>query len=239
MDNEDLKYWQLEEDSILNGFGAEYFPKNDLEIIDDEFNEALDTIYNLVLQTKQDLLSSLDTNSVVTFFKFPDDLRTSCKQYLIYFAQFLADIGINADTEIKEEYKQTLFKVTPTDKTQSLELIRQALTIYLHAPSFNTFAAQIETNSDIALLQWESNIYHLKAQLALATSIIQAKDSTIESLQLSNFQYKQILESHSKSNHQNKEDIIKGIISVDKYETKGVSINLAEIFRRLKRTIRK
>lgn len=236
LNNKTLKYWQ-DEESILNGFGVEYFPENDLTIIDDELETVITLLENLAVETNRDLLASIDNNSVVTFFQFPNESKTACKQYLLYFAQFLADIGVDADTEIKEELQQTLFKVIPTDKNQSLEQIRQALSVYLQAPSDNTLSSQFANNSDIAIRQWEANIFHLKSQLALVTSIIQAKETTIEMLQLSNYQYKQLLESHSDSKDKNKEDIIKGIVTVDKFETKGLTINIAEIIRRLKRTI--
>lgn len=232
-----LKYWQDDDESMLNGFGVEYFPESDLATIDTEIDTVLTLLENLALQTNQDLLASIDNNSVATFFQFPNEAKTACKQYLLYFAQFLADIGIEADTEIKEELNQTLFRVIPADKNESLEQIRQALSVYLQAPSDNTLPTQLASNSDIAIRQWEANIFHLKSQLALATSIIQAKESAIEMLQLSNYQYKQLLESHSNSKDKNKEDIIKGIVTVDKFETKGLTVNIAEIIRRLKRTI--
>lgn len=237
LDNKALKYWQEDEENILNGFGVEYFPENDLTLIDDELEIVLTLLENLAVDTNRDLLSSIDNNSVVTFFQFPNESKTACKQYLLYFSQFLADIGIDADTEIKEELQQTLFKVIPADKNESLEQIRQALSVYLQAPSDNTLPILLASNSDIAMRQWEANIFHLKSQLALATSIIQAKESAIEMLQLSNYQYKQLLEKNNSSKDKNKEDIIKGIVTVDKFESKGLTINIAEIIRRFKRTI--
>jgi hypothetical protein len=64
----------------------------------------------------------------------------------------------------------------------------------------------------------------------LANAVLQAKDATIQALQLSNYQ---LLSEKEKDD--NKEDVISGIVSVDKYESSGISVNLAEIFRRLKR----
>ncbi|MET3035321.1 hypothetical protein ABXT08_04420 [Chryseobacterium sp. NRRL B-14859] len=235
--HEKIKYWQNEEDSILNGFGIDYFPSNEETEIANEINAILMVTKKIVLQTNRDLLSSIDQDSVITFFQFPSEIRTACKQYLIYFSQFLADLGIPSNTEIKEELNYTLFKVTPQDKNESLEQIRQALTIYLNVP--NDISAHITYQSDISIKQWEANIYHLKSQLALSTSIIQAKDTTIEMLQLSNYQYKQLLKINKNDKDENKEDIIKGILSVDKYEEKGFILNIAEILRRLKRAIKK
>ncbi len=236
--NDKIKYWQ-EEDSILNGFGVEYFPSNNKSIIDTELSYFLEIIETLVNKTNQELLTSIDSEAVVTYFNFPAEIKTACKQYLLYFTQFIADMGVEVDSEIKEELNHTLFKVVPINKNESLERIREALNIYLNAPGDKKFQVQVAEQNDIAVKQWEANIYHLKSQLSLAASIIQAKDSTIEMLQLSNYQYKQLLESQSSKRDSDKEEIIEGIVTIKKYEGKGFSIDLAEIFRRLKRIIKK
>lgn len=238
LNNELVRYFQEDEESMLNGFGIEYFPKNDSEIIQKELDYIIPIIEDLVEKTKNDLLLSLDDDSVSTLFQFPSEIAAASKQYLVYFAQFLADIGIDADTEIKEEANQTLFKVTPKDKTESLEQIRQALAVYLDIPNHPDLIVQDDAQNNIAISQLQSNVFHLKSQLALATSVLQAKEATIEALQLSNYQLKQLVDGQTKK-EENKEDLIKDVVSVDKYENKGVSINLAEILRRLKRTIGK
>jgi hypothetical protein len=148
-------------------------------------------------------------------------------------------MGVLVDTELKEELNHTLFKVIPLDKNESLDKIKDALSIYLRAPNDKGFHVQAAKQTDIAIWQWEANIFHLKSQLSLAGSIIQAKDATIEMLQLSNYQYKQLLESHTSKKESEKEEVIKGVVSVGKYEGKGFTIDLAEIFRRLKRVIKK
>lgn len=158
---------------------------------------------------------------------------------MIYFTQFIADLGIFVDIEIKEELNHTLFKVIPKDKNESLEKIREALNIYLTAPSDQNFQVQLADQPDIAAKQWEANFYHLKSQPSLANSINQAKDATIETLQLSNYQYKQLLESHSRKKEFDEEELLKGIVSLKKFEGKGFSIDFAELFRRLKRRFRR
>lgn len=235
---ENINYWQEDEESVLNGFGLEYFPADDALIIENDLSYILNITEKLVNDTNKLLFSSLDSEAVLTYFQFPDEVKTACKQYLIYFTQFIADMGIAVDTEIKEELNHTLFKIIPKSKNESLEKIREALNIYLNAPSDKSFQLELSTQSDIAAKQWEANVYHLKSQLSLATSIIQAKESTIEMLQISNYQYRQMLESHTQKKESDKEDIIKGIVAVKKYEGKGFTIDFAEIFRRLKRIIK-
>jgi hypothetical protein len=89
---------------------------------------------------------------------------------------------------------------------------------------------------------------HLKSQLALAHAIDQAKNATIETLELSNFQYRQMmlaqtpeaLPSNPKSISETseKEDLIKGFITVTPLKGKGFEINLPNILRSLKRRLR-
>ena len=62
------------------------------------------------------------------------------------------------------------------------------------------------------------------------------KDAAIESLKLSNYQYKQLVnDGQSGKGLSEEETLIKGVLSVTKVEGKGFVINLPEILRRLKR----
>jgi hypothetical protein len=234
--NKNAFYYQEDEEFITNGFGFAY--KTELnEIAGIELEKAIKLFNEVLNDTNKSLLNKLNKDSIITYFHFPKIVQSACSQYLIYFTQFLADIGIEANTEIKEEANQTLFKITPVNKDEALEKIQDALNVYLSVPGNKNFELQIEKNDNIALKQWEANIYYLKSQLALAGSIIQAKDTTIEALKLSNYQYEQILEKGKKQSD-NKEDVIKSIVSVKEYEGKGFSINLPEILRKIKRIIK-
>ena len=51
----------------------------------------------------------------MTYFEFPDAVRVPCEQYLLYFAQFLRDLGVEASSELRHEVGMVLFSVTPTD----------------------------------------------------------------------------------------------------------------------------
>lgn len=202
----------------------------------EELEKALDFTSKIVTLTNQNLISLLSEESLITFFEFPHEIKTICKQYLVYFAQFLRDMGIEAETEIQENIQKTLFKVIPKEKTASLENIRNALDVYLNVPGLSDFEYSIANNSDMAVMQWNANVMHLKTQLMLVNSALQMKNATIETLQLSNYQYQQILnDKRIKKESDKEEDIIKNIVSVKKFEWKGISINLAEILRGLKR----
>ncbi len=69
--------------------------------------------------------------------------------------------------------------------------------------------------------------------------MLQAKDALIENLQLSNYQYRQIMEQKPQSKQSEKEEeLIKDIVTIKKFDGKGFSINFPEILRRLKRVFK-
>lgn len=189
-------------------------------------------------ETDKLLSEQINKDSILTYYQFPEEKKTPCKQYLIYFSQFLADIGINAELEIKEELHQTLFKVTPQNKSESLDRIKEALEIYLKATNDPEFENQIEIQNDISAMQWGANVHFLKSQLLISKSLLQAKDATIEALQISNFQFKQMIETHD-SKKKGSEELIEGFVDVTDVEVKGFKFKLPEILRSLKRRIGK
>src|SRR5215469_11433116 len=65
--------------------------------------------------------------SVSKLFTFPAPIKSACEQYLLYFGQFLSDLGIQTQTELAENAARVLFSVTPIDATQALSQIRDAL----------------------------------------------------------------------------------------------------------------
>src|SRR6185369_100233 len=98
-------------------------------------------IYEEILQAGERLRSILAAaerrilrvrkDSLVTFFDFPEPFRSTCEQYLVYFIQFLEDLGILADSEIKSHAGSVMFSVTPRDGHSALVEIRKALDLYL------------------------------------------------------------------------------------------------------------
>ncbi|TCC98512.1 hypothetical protein [Pedobacter hiemivivus] len=224
----DKTKYQQDDNFVSNGCGVvwSFDPGERLDgIYDDlvaEFTEILKaTHYNLL---------KLDAHSLWSYFRFPDKVKVACTQYLIYFAQFLADLGISAGVEVTGNHAgAVLFKVVPEDRETSLQLVKEALEAYLNAAS-EDFSDMESGTRDIAVMQLQSNVMHLQSQLMLAKSSMQMKDATIETLQLSNYQYKQILEQKDKE-----EDVIPGIVTVGKFESNGISVNLGELLKRLKR----
>jgi hypothetical protein len=234
-----LQYHRYDDDDTECTFDFWYETSVDARIAE-KLDKVLDLIDKILVKAIDNLIRKIDYGSVVTFFYFPEAVRSVYQQYLLYFSQFLLDLDIEVEAQVKEEEEKTILKVTPTNKSEALEGIWHALQIYLTAPNNINVDSPDFVDSDIAISQWRINIVHLKDQLILAQSAIQMKDAAIESLKLLNYQYRQIVnEELVNKSSPKEEDLIKGVLSVTKFEGKGFVINLAEILRKLKRRYKK
>lgn len=175
-----------------------------------------------------------EPESLTATFNFPPEIRSACNQYLLYFGQFLEDLGILADTSLKESMNKVLFTVTPRDKDQALDVIYEALDVFLRAPDAELIEEMNE--QDFAHYQWKLNMYHLKGQLELAKALLQAKDATIEALKIANYQVPPPQPAPNlPASEKEDEDILGGAVSITKYKAKGFTINLPRIIRKLRR----
>lgn len=230
-----FRYFVDDEDDFLNGFGIKYTIVKSEDSFGLVLSQLEPKIKSIMAAVEDRLLLESDSKSLVTMFNFPLRIRTVCEQYLIYFIQFLQDLGIEASGSISHEAGQVLFSVTPSDEQEGLERIREALTLYMKLPSHPIEA--LDSGTDMAVQQLKANVAFLSGQLMLAQAIVQAKDATIEALQLSNFQYRQASGGTMISSNQQKdsEPLIPGVVTVVPVDVKGLTINLPELLRRLKR----
>jgi hypothetical protein len=207
------------------------------ESLENGFARWIEHIKSFVIEARTRLAKLLGPEALVQAFNFPPLVRPAAEQYLLYFAQFLADLGIGADVDLKHNASQLLFSVTPTDPSagrEALARIRDALDIYLELPSDTSFPTVASYENDIAVRHLEAQVQFLRSQLSMATATMQMKDAVIEALRLSNFQYRKMLPNTSEENVDT-EPIISGLLSVTDIEGKGIKLHLAEIVRRLKR----
>jgi hypothetical protein len=208
--------------------------------IQDVLGEFQPRLRNLMADAEAELANPEKT-SVVSFFEFPESVRPACEQYLLYFGQFLRDLGIDAETELKEQASQVLFTVRPKDQDQALDAIREALSSYLQMPGSPDVSAASGVSGEIALIQLSANVMHLRSQVMLANAVVQAKDATINaqqteiSLLKENLDLRIFAPTLPKSPDDDREEIIEGVLSVKKVEYKGFEVNTPEILRRLKR----
>jgi|ERR1039458_1108574 hypothetical protein len=228
----------ISNDGRSNGFGIQCRMISGNPVIRDEINRCAEVFKTVCSEAEKLLVATARKNSVTTFFSFPPAVRTACEQYLLYFVQFLEDLGIKADAEIKEDARRVLFSVTPTDEKVALEQVRQALETYLKLPDMPDFGATASQYPNLAVQQLQGNILHLQSQLTLARASLQVQEATIEALQLSNYQYRQLLSSAEKPKEKSADEpLIGDTVHVTKIEGKGVKVDLPLILKRLKRVL--
>lgn len=179
----------------------------------------------------------MSRDAVVAFFEFPPEVSTACQQYLVYFVQFLRDLGIDATADVHEEAQRVLFTVTPKTGREALEQVQEALAIFLSLPARQDL--QTAPSDDVAVDQLRANVLHLQSQMALAAAVMRAKDAQIEALELSTYQYKQLLAlppiDDARGGAKDSVDLLGGIVRVVRYKGKGFELDLPALWRKLRR----
>jgi hypothetical protein len=185
------------------------------------------------------LEAEVDEKSLVVSFDFPEEIRIPCEQYLIYFVQFLKDLGVEANSNLEHRAGTVLFSVTPTDEKDALDKIRETLELYLHFPSSPFGNTDYES---IAVQRLESNVLHLRSELKLAAAELQAKNATIQAQQLTIGVQSRLL-SHDvmvdsiknvTPKSEDKEPLLGGVVALATFKEKGFEINWGELFRKLR-----
>lgn len=134
-----IMFYQDDAFPDLFSFGLRYIIDDTNCALNEHVSKGVSVMESVLKKAIASLFANLNDEFLSTLFEFPEHLRTSCKQYLIYFVQFLADLGYEAETELKEDANKTLFKITPKDGKEALTNIREALAIYLNAPGSPDF----------------------------------------------------------------------------------------------------
>ena len=230
------------EDTVWYGFELTFNVHNPKTNVATEVSRYTSLLTQLNERTESLLSVRVHDGSVVLHFDFPDEVRVPCEQYLLYFVQFLRDLGIEATAELEHEASQVLFAVKPSDAKEALDKIRIALEVYMSLPS--TPIDDSSLDSEIAIQRLAANIYHLKGQLSLAHAELQANERTIQAQQFVIESQQRLLSGEillesakDVSNpelSEDKEELLKGALAITKYKGKGFEINLPEVYRRLK-----
>ena len=168
-----------------------------LEILSDRFaNPIMDYLISFEIDLKKlhestvnRLMAKLGSKMVRTYFHFPEETKSSCEQYLLYFGKFLQDLGIEATHSLSEEDgSRVLFSVYPIDEVEALGKIREALAVYLHLP-----ASPIDYDESFAAMRLQQQVENLlhsqkmavrevcsaERELRLAETVIEHQDKII------------------------------------------------------------
>jgi len=214
---------------------------NQTSRISDEVNNFIKGINRAIQETEKQLNSKKGT--IVTKFQFPEGVSTSCEQYLLYFVQFLRDVGVEADSELKHDAGKVLFSVTPIDQSHALDKVRAALDEYLRLPSSPIKNTE---GNEIAVQRLESTVLRLHSDLRLAAAELQAKSVTLDAQQLAIGIYKGILSGEvvieslikpkASFNHADREVVLDGLAAITVLKKNGipVEVNLPKLYRMVK-----
>jgi len=175
---------------------------------------------------------------LATYFSFPENVKTACEQYLLYFGEFLKNVGINASVEIKEEADRVLFSVTPADSHKALDRIRQVLDLYLGLPNV-IFTMTEDKEYRLEAQRLIATIKYYESQLILAQAINEQKDATIGLLKdrlvlQGEMKEGRLLPESARRKESDKEEILGGAVEIKKWEGKGFNVNLPKLFRDLR-----
>jgi hypothetical protein len=192
-------------------------------------------------QITDQLRKEKSQHSLSIDFDFPKEVSTACERYLLYFADFLSEIGIEASSDIKHEAGKVLFTVTPSDPQQALESIKDALEIYLEVAKYPI--AIVTSDDDIISLKWKSAVETLQEELLLTRRALQLRTKELLLLEKAlEHQYQQHSASNSIHAFDNtkpseRECVIPGLISVRTFEKGPVEIDIPNIVRWIKKHI--
>lgn len=238
-----LEYRQEDKNSAINGFGVSTTMNLEQRVGDGlALKRELSRLSDLVRAK----LNDLDGKAIQFAFDFPPPIKNACEQYLMYFSQFLRDLGINATAKLEEHAHSVLFSVIPEDGQEALEKVHEALRIYLGIPMAPNFASEAGKYTDVAVVQLQANVLHLQSQVALAKAVFQAQIAAIEAKDQTILALQERLDLRAlhpvaspAQGTPDKEDLVKDIVAVKKWDYKFFELNLPEILRRLKRLLKK
>jgi len=173
-------------------------------------------------------------DAVVAVFDFPSPVASACKQYLLHFAEFLRDVGVEASADIHDEAGQLLFTVTPARSTTALSAIRQALDVYLRLPAATLEGVPATLVDQIATDKLQMNIHHLKAQLASASMMLRLQEATIDAQQCTIEAQRRLIDGANEL-QSDREALIPGVLDVVPAEFNGARLDLPELLRKVKK----
>lgn len=147
-----------------------------------KLQDALDQWTPLVRRLKEQTLDRLASQqqdyAVTAHFDFPDEYRVACGQYLLYFAEFLNDLGVAARANLSYRGAEVILTVIPDSPDQALESIRDALAVYLRLPEHPGLSSVAVVAGNPSIQGLAAAVHHLRSQVELANAKIQLKDAT-------------------------------------------------------------
>ncbi|MBW4487278.1 MAG: hypothetical protein KME12_05760 [Trichocoleus desertorum ATA4-8-CV12] len=176
-------------------------------------------------------------------FKFPLEVKIACEQYLLYFTEFLRDVGIEANASLREESGNVLFSVRPNNKDEALGNIKIALEIYLNLPNSVVLNTSQSLEISLPVQRLSSQIQFLQSQLTLANATIQQQNFLIaqqnQFIQSQQFSSQVLIDSLKAEDEADEEPLVGKIISIKEFEWGPLNLGLPELLRKMKEHFKK
>lgn len=216
------------------------FPYSSLQAtIEDELRRFSRVFHPLHKEVIDILTSKVRNRSVIEYFEFPPEVSVACEQYLLYFSQFLKDLGVEATADIRHEAGQVLFAVTPKNRDEALDKIHAALKTYLQFAS-SPIGDNPDPEDDMTFQRLLANIDHLKGQLRLSYMMVRSQEATIQAQQVTIDSQQRALSGEvlldsvknvtPRPKDKDEEEVLNRLLTLGQYKNVGI----AEALRRLK-----
>ncbi|MAC48130.1 MAG: hypothetical protein CMI12_14970 [Oceanospirillum sp.] len=151
-------------------------------------NDSLTRLDSYTISKYQETLvrmnKSLKNEVLVKYFDFPLEYQTVCIQYLVWFGELLADLGIQANVHTEQQGSKAMVIIDPENAPEVLEKIEQLFYTYLCLPYCELLPVIPQNAKDQFLLtNLQAQVNHFQTQIQLKDAALELKNATISSLQ--------------------------------------------------------
>lgn len=198
-------------------------------------NEVTD-ICNTLGMAQEKLLSNFDILTGVTAnLSIPEEYRHIFGQYLVYFGQFLSEMGIPSKTTVSVNEDGLLLNINPANKDEAIQNIYLALSSYIALADGESVISPLSAQgSEIRYEQLMANVEHLRSQLKYADAVLEVKNEHIEFLRQTQDISQTKAISTSSSTVTEKWEPIEGF-ALTKYKGKFFEIDIPKLIRKISR----
>ncbi|BCL72184.1 hypothetical protein TUMSATVNIG1_41510 [Vibrio nigripulchritudo] len=157
----------------------------DYSLPNEDLLSTIETVKNTIdvglEKAEEKLLLGGYSNKIVAKFQFAPEAQQACTSYVLYFIEFLRDMGIDANGQIESHESNVLFTVEPKSKDESLTVISQALAMYLSSSEVDIHnitpsADELDPLTELKIEKLKSEIDRLKSSLRTNEAILRYQD---------------------------------------------------------------
>ena len=160
-----------------------------LVVMQGEIVNQIDPIIIKAKEIYQVLLIKLIKNKskdlFVKVFDFPKEYESICSQYLIWFGEFLKNLGIDASVSTENNNGQTSIIVSPKDASELTDKIEMLFYQYISLPYSEYLPASdrsISTEDKFKIQILTSQIENFKSQIQMKDAVIEMKELSLMNL---------------------------------------------------------